>query len=604
MKKTKEKPKSKLNKDRWDLSSLTKENFLKKRQKITSEHEKFIGKWQDRTDWLKDPKILKEALDEYENLIRFYANGAEENYYYWLQSEVDENNTEIKAKFNRSNDFSLDLTNKLQFFELRLARLPKNIRIKMIKNKELKPYHHFLERLFAQSDYLLSEPEEKIIRLKAQSSYYNWTKMTSNFLSMEKSSLTLANGKKAAKSFSEILSLISDQDKKVRDEAANTLNQILERNIKVGENEMNSILANKKVDDDLRQMERPDLARHLSDDIDSSAIDSMLKVVSANFKLAQEYYQLKAKLLKTKKLKYHERNIPTGKTEIRYSYDKSKKLLQKVLQKLDPEFLQIFNGFDQNGRIDIYPRSGKRSGAFCVSESVSHPTFIMLNHNDKLNDALTLAHEVGHGINNEMMRQKQNALNFGSTLATAEVSSTFFEDFILKEVLKEADEETRLSIMMEKLNQDVSTIFRQSALYLFEQELHREFRLKGYLDDKEIGRLFQKHMSAYMGPAIEQSKGSENWWLHWHHIRSFFYVYSYVSGLLISKYLQGQLSENKEFIAKIKYFLSAGLSESPRDIFQNLGIDINNASFWKKGIREFQNLLSETEKLAKKLKKI
>lgn len=604
MNKAKEKPKNKPNKGRWDLSSLTREDFLKKRQKITLEHERFIGKWQDRTDWLKNPKVLKEALDEYEKLIRFYANGAEENYYYWLQSEADENNTEVKAKLNRSNDFSLDLANKLQFFELRLARLPKNIRIKMMKDKGLEPYHHFLERLFAQSDYLLSEPEEKIIRLKAQSSHDNWTRMTSGFLATEKSSLTMANGRRTTKSFAEILSLISDKDKAVRDEAAQSLNQILEKNIKVGENEMNSILANKKVDDDLRRMERPDLARHLGDDIDSSAIDAMLKVVSSNFKSAQDYYQLKARMLKTKKLKYHERNIPIGKTEVNYSYDKSKKLLQEVLQGLDPEFLRIFNGFDQNGQIDIYPRDGKRSGAFCVSESVSHPTFIMLNHNDKLNDALTLAHEVGHGINNEMMRQKQNALNFGTTLATAEVSSTFFEDFILKAVLEKADDETRLSIMMEKLNQDVNTIFRQSALYLFEQELHREFRLKGYLDHKEIGRLFQKHMSAYMGPAIEQSKGSENWWLYWHHIRSFFYVYSYVSGLLISKYLQGRISEDQGFIAKIKYFLSAGLSESPHAIFQNLGININNSSFWKKGIKEFQDLLVETEKLAKKLKKI
>lgn len=590
------------NTSQWNLSVLTKEDFSKKRKQLSLAYDKFIAKWEKRTDWLKDPKVLKLVLDDFENLKRFYA--PDEEYYYWLRSQVEEDNAEVTAKFNQVSSFCIDLGNKLQFFELRLSRVPKNIQTKFITDKNLKPYKHFLERLFAMSDYLLSEPEEKIMSLKEQASHSNWVKMTSSFLSIEKAETLSANGKKTSKSFSEILSLISSQDKKVRDDAARAFNLILKNNIKTGENELNSILANKKVDDELRHMNRPDLARHLSDDISSLAIDSMIKVVSSNFPLAQKYYKLKAKLLKVKQLKYHERSVPIGKSEIKYNYEQSKKLFSNVLTELDLEFLDIFNNFDKNGSIDVYPRSGKRSGAFCASESVSWPTFILLNHDNKLNDVLTLAHEVGHGINNEMMRPKQNSLNFGVTLATAEVASTFFEDFVLKAILKEADDETRLAIMMEKLNGDISTIFRQVALYLFEQELHQQFRLKGYLDSVEIGKLFKKHMSAYMGPAIEQSKGSENWWLHWSHIRSFFYVYSYASGLLISKYLQNQVAKDPKFIKDIKYFLSTGTSESPQDIFSNLGIDINSKLFWKKGIKEIEDLLAETEKLAKKLKKI
>jgi oligoendopeptidase F len=587
----------------WDLSIFTKENFLQARKKMTLEYDKFVAKWEPRTDWLKNSRILKEALADFEKLNRLYANGDEENYY-WLRSQIDEDDTEVKAKFNQISDFSINLSNQLQFFELRLARLPKNIQSKFMASQDLKPYKHFLERIFAQSAHLLSEGEEKIMSLKDQVSYANWVKMTSSFLSAETAEILSTDHKKVSQSFSEILSLVSSRDKKVRDESAQALNSILKKNIKVGENELNSILADKKINDELRHLARPDSSRHLSDDIDSAVVDSMIKVVARNFPVAHRYYKLKANLLKTKQLKYHERNVSTGQLEVKYSYNQSKKLVQKVLSELDPEFLDIFNNFDQNGRIDVYPKTGKTSGAFCVSESVSQPTFIMLNHSNKLSDVLTLAHEVGHGINNELMRHQQNSLNFGVTLATAEVASTFFEDFVLKMILKKADDEARLEIMMEKLNQDVSTIFRQVALYLFEQELHQKFRLKGYLDSKEIGRLFQKHMAAYMGPFVEQSDGSENWWLHWSHIRLFFYVYSYVSGLLISKYLQNQVLKNKEFVKEIKYFLSTGLSESPQDIFNNLGININDSSFWKKGIKEIESLLLETETLARKLKKI
>ncbi|HKN19035.1 MAG TPA: M3 family metallopeptidase, partial [Dissulfurispiraceae bacterium] len=217
---------------------------------------------------------------------------------------------------------------------------------------------------------------------------------------------------------------------------------------------------------------------------------------------------------------------------------------------------------------------------------------------------LTLAHELGHGINNELIRKNQNALNFGTSTATAEVASTFMEDFVLQEVLRRADDELKLSIMVKKLNDDASTIFRQVACYLFEQELHSEFRSKGYLSKKDIGDLFLKHMTAYMGPSVEQSPGSENWWVYWSHIRYFFYVYSYASGLLISKSLQHSVKENPAFISRVKEFLSAGLSDSPQNIFKRLGIDITDRGFWNKGLDEVEGLLEETTALARRLGKI
>ena len=116
--------------------------------------------------------------------------------------------------------------------------------------------------------------------------------------------------------------------------------------------------------------------------------------------------------------------------------------------------------------------------------------------------------------------------------------------------------------------------------------------------------MFGRHMSAYMGDAVEQSKGSENWWVYWNHLRYYFYVYSYAGGLLISKSLQNSVKEDPRFIVKVKDFLSAGLSDSPRNIFLKLGINIGDAGFWDQGLTEVNRLLKETEALALKLGKI
>jgi oligoendopeptidase F len=270
---------------------------------------------------------------------------------------------------------------------------------------------------------------------------------------------------------------------------------------------------------------------------------------------------------------------------------------------IDSEFSNIFSNFLNNGAFDVFLYIGKTSGAFCVYFLKSQPVYILLNYNNTLQDVITLAHEVGHGINDELMRQ-QNALNFKTSIATAEVASTFMEDFVLEDILANADDNLRLSIMMMKLNSLVNSIFRQVALFKFEQEIHSIFRVKGYLSKEELGEIFYKNMTAYLGDSVSFSNHDKNNWVAWPHIRLYFYVYSYASGLLISKYLQKEFKKDHSFIIKIKDFLAAGSSVSPKELFNNLNIDISNIDFWQTGLDEIEILLNETEVLAKKLKKI
>jgi oligoendopeptidase F len=592
----------------WNLKPLfagDSDSLMEKKRKVIEQKSyEFINTWKDRKDYLQDPALLKTALDEYETWNRYYGTDGDEGYYFMLRTQQNQNDPVLKAKYNKIEEFSRKITNDIQFFHLRISKIPLKHQRRFLDFVPLRKYRHFLERIFAESKYLLSEPEERILNLKAPTSYSNWVRMTSGFLVKEVREVYAEDGKKGLKTFSEIQSLVNSRTKKVRDSAAKAFNDIMIRHADVAEAELNSLLANKKIDDELRTMERPDLSRHISDDIESGTVDTLLKAVSDRFSISSRYYKLKANLLRLKKLKYHERNVEYGEFVKTYSYAKTVILIERVFRNLDQTFADIFTAFRQNGLIDAYPRKGKASGAFCAHHLISQPTYILLNHTGRLNDVLTLAHELGHGINNELMKEKQDALNFGSPLSTAEVASTFMEDFVLQELLREADDESRLSVMVNKLNDDISTIFRQVACYRFEQELHQAFRNRGYLSKQEIGNLFRKHMASYMGDFVEQSPGSENWWIYWGHIRYFFYVYSYASGLLISKSLQNAVKKDPRFIGKVKDFLSAGQSESPKNIFMRLGIDITQKAFWDRGLDEVENLLEETTALARKLGRI
>ncbi|MEW5743892.1 MAG: M3 family oligoendopeptidase [Nitrospirota bacterium] len=592
----------------WDLTDLFSNDsdprIDEKRREVERRSHAFIDKWKDRTDYLKDPAVLKEALDDYEAWSRACGTDGDEGYYFWLRTQQDMNSPELKAKYNKIEDFSHTILNDIQFFTLRVSKVPERDQKKFLDYPGLGAYRHFLARLFAEAKYLLSEAEEKVLRLKAPTSYSNWVRMTAGFLAKEERVLPLEDGSKRPQNFSEILSLSSSKDRRVRTAAARALNGIVAAYADVAEAEINSVLASKKTDDELRGIPRPDLSRHISDDIESEVVDTLIESVAGRFDIATRYYGLKARLRGVKQLKYHERNVEYGAITKKYPFKESLQLVGRVFRALDSEFYEILDSFVTKGRFDAYPRKGKGSGAFCAHHLITQPTYILLNHTDKLDDVLTLAHELGHGINNELIKKRQNALNFGTPTSTAEVASTFMEDFVLQEILRKAGDELRLAIMMKKLNDDVSTIFRQAACYRFEGELHREFRKKGYLAKEEIGALFRKHMAAYMGPHVEQSPGSENWWVYWNHIRYFFYVYSYAGGLLISKALQHAVKEDPAFIGKVKEFLSSGLSDSPRNIFGRLGIDIADRQFWTNGLDEIGTLLDETAELALRIGKI
>ena len=451
---------------------------------------------------------------------------------------------------------------------------------------------------------MLSEESEKIMSLKNTTSYEKWYSMLQSFLIKEERIILGEDGKEKKASYSEIGNLMSSQQKLVRDRAAEAHNGIIAKLVEIAEVELNALLENKKSDDVIRHFSRPDASRHLSDDIETPVVDALVKAVSGRFDIPQRYYKLKARLLGLPKLEYHERHVPYGKIDLKYTFEESIGFINKVFSKLDPEFAQLANDMAVKGQIDVYPTAGKTTGGFCVYWLITHPTYILLNSTDRLEDLLTLAHEFGHALNNEFIKKKQHALNYGTSTATAEVASTFMEDFVLDHLKSQSDEEFQLALMMKRLNDDMNSIFRQVAGYQFEKELHAEFRNKGYLSKEDIGAIFHENMFAYLGDGVKRSPGSQNWWTAWHHIRYYFYVYSYASGLLISKYLQKQVRQDSRFIEKVKEFLSSGLSDYPKNIFARLGVDITESSFWEAGLGEIEKLLDETEALARKLGKI
>ncbi len=563
------------------------------RKQSEMECENFVKKWSDRRDWLEVPEILVEALTEYNRFWELYGVDSARVYYFSLLTELDQNNPKFKAELAKARHNSQRLYNLIQFFSHRLAKIPSAQQKIFLDHPQLSIWQHYLESIFAEANFLLSEEEEKILNLESGCAYGNWVRMTENSLAREE---RIFFGQTF--NFPGLINLLNSPEEETRIEVAKLINEILLSKQEMAEAELNSILEHKKISDELRKTNRPDQLRHLSDDIKTNTVDAMLKTVEEAFDLSKSFYELKAKILNKKVLPYYERNLPVGGKERHFDYQEAVEIVEKTLADLDPELNQIFIKFITEGLIDVYPKTGKGNGAFCTHDLKIRPTYIMLNFQGRVSDILTLAHEVGHGINNELIKKNQPALYFDTPTSTAEVASTFFEDFALAKIREQSAPEEELTLLMAKLDEDIASIFRQVAAYRFEQELHAEFRIRGYLTSQEIGQLFTKWLAAYLGQAIELSPGTENWWIYWSHFRNFFYVYSYASGLLISKALQAKVRADKNFIKEVKRFLSVGTSQAPEQIFKNLGLEIDSPDFWQIGLLEIKQDIERAKELS------
>ncbi len=168
-------------KEIWDLSPLFKgddDPAIELRKKEVAEAvTKFSQKWKNREDYLKDPRILKEALDEFEKHQRIFGCEGGVVFYFSLRSSQEENNPAVKAKYGQALEFARKMDNELRFFTLRLGEISPQIQKKILADNTLAKYKHYLERVFIQAKYMLSEPEENILNLKADVSYTHWVDM-------------------------------------------------------------------------------------------------------------------------------------------------------------------------------------------------------------------------------------------------------------------------------------------------------------------------------------------------------------------------------------------------------------------------------------------
>ena len=593
----------------WNLTELYSglndpqiEADLQESEKVVTA---FADKWRDRTDYLEDPAVLREALDELESINRSVGVGSRVSYYLTLSRAIDQTNSELKGFDAVVSERLTNLSSKKTFFSISLGKIAPDVQQVMLASEELAPYRVWLKRRFESAYHDLPEDTVNALRHVIPQATDAWESMVEELLS-ERSARVFTGEKTELVPFNGLPNLLNSSNLRVIDEAGAGMARIMKKVAPIAEREMNAILTTNIRLNKLSKYDRVDAASFQGNDLDADVVDTMLNTVKSKFTIAHEFFDLKSQLLGIETFEYHQRNLKYGDLPEGFSFEQTSDMIRDMLAKLHPDFVVEFDRALADGHIDVFPRLGKRGGAACWHQLIGHPTYLMLNHTGSLDDVQTGAHEFGHYLNNLHMQSGGlcSSLTYGATTPMAEVASMFFEKYILDAVLKQANDEERLAILVGYLQDEVASIFRQSAATLFEQELYAQVEAEGYLSYKDIGQLFNKHMSAYLGPRASMAGDAHLGWVYWGHFRAEFYNYGYVFAMLVAKAMQTRVDADPQYIDEFRRLLSTGMSQTSRDLLNSMGLDVSNESVWLMGLNQLSDVLEETKQLAKKLGKI
>ncbi len=577
----------------WNLKLLYESpqdpQIKKDLKQYQQKRKEFAQKYKNRTDYLEDVDALLTALTEYEQLLE-ELNGARPLIYFHYLTSIKSHNEQAQAQLNKITTELTKAHNQLTFFPIKLGKIDQAYQDKFLSTDKLKKYHYLLKLRFQLAKYDLKEDQEKVINLVDQTSHQMWVKgvekaLNNKTVKFDGQDLPLSTASQN----------ISELPKDKRRELHQKLLQKAAEAEDFAETELNAIITYKKTEDELREYQKPYEATVLASENDIETVENLVETITKSFDTAHQFYELKAQLLDLESLTYADRSAKINQFDKQYSFQEAYDLVYETFEKLDPEFSQILERMADNGQLDIFPRKGKVSGAFC-SSSTNNPTYVLLNHTNDFNSVTTFAHEMGHAIHSELSKS-QPVIYQSYSSSTAETASTFFEQFVFERLVEDFSEEQKIIALHNRLQDDINTIFRQIALFNFEQDLHAQVKQQGYLSSKQIGNLLNQHTQSYLGEIFDLTDLDGKFFIIWPHIRYFFYTYTYAYGHLISKSLIKQVKDNPQDISKLKQFLSAGGSNSPQNIFEDIGIDISQPQFFKQGLESVTQDLKRLRKL-------
>ena len=333
-----------------------------------------------------------------------------------------------------------------------------------------------------------------------------------------------------------------------------------------------------------------------ADNAPVSVYDKLIEAVHSGLPTMRRYLELRRRVLGLKELNMYDLYCPiVADVDMKIPYADAQKLVKEATKPLGEEYGKLLDRAFSERWIDVYENKGKTTGAYSCGVYGVHP-YVLLNYSDKLDDAFTLAHELGHSMHSWFSDTTQDFANHDYRIMVAEVASTVNEVLLSKYLLKtETDPKKRAYILNHFLEGFRTTVFRQTLFAEFERQAHDAEMNGTPLTAETLNGIYRKlNELYYAGAVINELQDIE--WARIPHFYNAFYVYQYATGFSSAVAIADRIL-NHNGAADYLRFLSTGGSDYPLEELKIAGVDLTKPDAVAGALKEFDNALTELENL-------
>ena len=579
---------------RWDLSPLiaSADDARALLDAGITRARAFEGRYRGALATMTAPD-LAEALFELAEIDNMLSRAAS---YAHLREATDVSDTENRDLAAAVDRGMVDAGNALRFFDLEWLALPQEHADALAGAPELARDAHYLRAARRLAPFMLSEPEERMLAEREPAAVSAWQTLFGRITSTLEVDFDGGGGAEPH-TIDRLLAYVRDPNRDLRRRALETLYAGLDPETDTLAQVYDTLVGDRLAMDRLRGHGNPMDRTHLNNELDGAVVERMMAAVEANYGLAQRWFRAKAGILGLDRLELWDQYAPIG-TGRAVAFVEARTLVETAFGRFSERIARVAGDFFAERRVDAEPRAGKRGGAFCAPCAQDAPAYVLMNFTDQMNDVMTLAHELGHGMHFTLSAERQSALSMHTGLALAEVPSTFAELLTFDHLLEtESDPATRRALVCERVEGSFATVFRQTVLARYEQRAYAARAEGATLTADRLSEIWIDANRAYYGDTIALPDGYGVGWSYIpHFISTRFYTYAYVFAHLTTLALYAQYrARGESFAEDYLRFLAAGGSQAPADLLLPLGVDLHAPDVWDAGFAEMERMVDAAE---------
>lgn len=578
-----------MDKCNWDLTKLIKdeEDFKKKyaeADKLLDEAHHLLLNFKDN---FKDA-ILK-LVEAQRKVMNIYV-------FAHMNADADTRDTEGQRLHLKALNLGSKLDEVGAPLKPALLSLSREELDKLIKDNDMEDYRLFIEKIYRFKDHVLTKKEESILSAygfleNAPFDAYNLlTNADITFKDLE-STDTKLNG-------ATFISLLRNKDEKVRREAF----QKYYKSYKGLENVISSLYLNNvkamTTEAKLRGYNSSLEMELYGDKVDVSVYENLIAAVHENLPALYKYYEIKKNFLGLKEQHMYDVYLNLTKEEPKkIPYEDAVEMVLESLKPMGEEYTKVAREGLMSRWVDVYPKEGKRDGAYSFG-TYDSPPYILMNYNDDLQSVFTLAHELGHSMHSYFSRTNNKYIYSDYTIFVAEVASTTNELLLLNYFMDKATTpEEEIYLIDHYIDSFKSTVFRQTMFAEFEKITHERVEKGDALTSADFKEIYYNLNKLYFGDAVISDEEIAYEWSRIPHFYTDFYVYKYATGFSSAVTLSKNiLSGDKDKLKAYLNFLKDGSNNYPLEQLKSAGVDLTTKEGVGTAMREFNTLVERLDK--------